>query len=67
MKKEYPESIEGLIDFLRDKSRERPGGHFWKVVHKGLLRQTLWGRSKKDILDFLRKQQIPFDSIVPCV
>lgn len=62
-RKEYEATVEGLMAFLRDKSRERGGGHYWKVIHKGLLKQTIWGRSAKDVIEFLKAQRVPYTSI----
>lgn len=62
---DHVKAMDELLKFYHGKSRDIPGGIFFKVYRGArIIEQTLWGRSKGDVEKFLRFNNVRFTHVV---
>ena len=55
-----------LIKFYEKKAQaDHGGGKFFKVFHLGRPQQTIWAKSSKDLISFLKEAQVLYDKLIP--
>ena len=55
--------MDDILEFYKERTKDKPGGQYYKIYHKGVYQTTEWARSIKDLKVFLLSKKIKFDKI----